>query len=424
MRFYITLFLLLIAAAPLAAADANGWDKSLTLGELLERVRQANPEIEAAGSAAAAMEAKADAEFSWMAPKFSYELMAAPEGDFSLAGKRYEVSQELPFFGRAWLKSRAASKGAKVGKAMARSKIEDKLYEAKSAYWRLAADARLLAVAEELTLKLNKLSGSSDGRADFGRLDRMGQAMGHMAGAMAADMEAMVLHQRQELKNAKALLKRLAADASKKELPLPQAEPSEILTLSDPSLAKIREVIREFNPMLAAAKAERERAEASRLYARTAWLPDMMLEAGWEEDPSGMRASSLKASLSLPWVWWGMSWNDNDMAEAEADSARALLRDAEARVDEESEVMLGEWTTGRDELRLAFEKAAPRARKAMEAAVGGYASGQVELSDALDAVMVLWKIEERLAHTWWHAGDARAGLERLMAQESAKGEKP
>jgi len=444
MKFAITLFIVLATAAPnqavrfgfgplgasqLEAAEADAWGKSLTLKRLVERVRQANPEIEAAQAEAEAAKAQASAAFSWEAPRLSYELMGAPDGDFSQPGvKRWELTQELPFLGRSWLKSRAARKAAASSEAMARLNIEDKVYEAKSAYWRLAADLRLQQVAEDLVARLGKLSNRSGERGNFGRLDRMGQVMDHMAGSMAAEMEGMLIHQRQEVLKGKAMLRRLAGEGnpreSARELPDPSGQPEDILGWSEASLAKLREAALTQNPMLEAARAEAARAQAALTLARTGWLPDLMLEAGWEENAMGMREGSLKAGISLPWIWWGMQAGDNSMASAEARAAAAMLRDAEARIEEEILVLQGEWATGRDELRLAYEKSAPRALKAVEAATSGYASGQVELREALDAVMNEWKVEERLAHTWWHAGDARAALERLTAQESAKGEKP
>jgi cobalt-zinc-cadmium efflux system outer membrane protein len=409
---------LLFAIISLPAAAST-----LSLDKVLALVEKNNPEISQAQADLRMAEGEATSAYAWPAPNLSVEWMevAAPELNLGAYGRqRFELSQSMPFFGRTLLAGRVATHAVDRQRAMARGVLEDKLMEARQAYWNLAAANTAYQAAERTMEAFHGMAGVSSSRARFGRLDRMGQMMDSMIGAQAAQMEGMLPHWRQERLKAESRLKRLMGWEQERSLPESADETGSLLETRVPTLGQLWQAVEGANPGLEEAKHHLNHAVALKTLALSGWLPDIMLEAGWEDDRLGGNAdATFKAGLSLPWLWFWKQSGAVSSAQAELEHSKTALESERLKLREDAQVQLGELTSGLEELRILCNKELPKAEQAMKQGLSGFKAGSIDANQTMQAVMGYWESSERLSQSISRVGESLAELNRLTSASSA-----
>jgi cobalt-zinc-cadmium efflux system outer membrane protein len=407
-------FLAVLMAVPLFAHA-----ETLSLSAVENAVRERNPALQAAWISADEAQAQVSADGAWTDPELSYEWMQLswPDPVLSEAGRRrLELTQTFPLFGQAGAKAAASRHGALLAQAQAREEEARLIFEAKDAYWSAQQAGSLVKAQVRTQAALAAMRKVSAQRGRFGRLDRMGQLMDAMLERELGTDEAMGLHWQAEERAARLRLERLMGEEVRPEGAWPDLAPAEAASLLAPSWtadeiwghAEVR------NPELQEAQHHVRHAQAELSAVRREWLPELMLEGGWEEGVTG-RDASIKAGLNLPWLWfWGQKGR-GQAAGLELKQAQAMVQDAEQMLREQCRLLASELYSSQAELKLSTERILPAAEKALQAAENGYASGDISPREAMDAVAGYWQAQEDYAHRLWHVGTTLAAIDRLMA---------
>jgi outer membrane protein TolC len=300
--------------------------------------------------------------------------------------------------------------------------VEGKIFEARQAYWELAAAERALGAAGRAVEALKGMRSLSSGRAGFGQLDRMGQLMNTMLGMEAAEMEIMLPHWGQERTRAEARLNRLMGAPQGTELPKAAVSLEDLQAVRAAYVGELGRRVEKNNPELEEARHHLEHARSARTLARSAWLPDLMLQGAMEEDSSGMRENSFMAGITLPWVWfWGKA-GKSGAANAEWEHSEVNLSAASLRLSEQAYVQQKELENSLEQLEIVVKKMIPLAEQGFKQAVSGFRSGSVGANEALMAVKAYWMAEERLSRLISGIGMSRAMLDMLMATHTSSKE--
>jgi len=204
-------------------------------------------------------------------------------------------------------------------------------------------------------------------------------------------------------------------------LPAPSVALQDLMALNAPSEEEVWKAALQSNPQIKAAEHEVLHAKAAAGLARSGWLPDLMFEAGFEQDrDGGMQEASLKAGISLPWLWYskqsGMSWAaQEDLRAAEAAKQRVTLA-----LREELREHQGGLSASVSALKIAALATLPLAEKAQRQALAGFRTGGITADQSMQALMAAWRAADRVGLLVGQAGSQWADLQHLMAEYSSR----
>ncbi len=355
-----------------------------SLDALLSRIPAGNPEVQAALAEADRAEADALSSASWPAPVLSAELMRIPAPSLNLGGygrHRFELSQDLPFFGRASAAGKVAAHEVEFRRAVVKQVLEDKILEARNAYYAwMASEIRAAALRESL----------ASFRALEGRMaqSRLNALMGTDPGSA---------------------------------LPAPNVALQDLMALNAPSEEEVWKAALRSNPQLKAAEHEVLHAASAAGLAKSGWLPDLMFEAGFEQDrDGGMQEASLKAGISLPWLWFSKQAGMNRVAQEDLRAAEAAKQKVTLALREELREHQGGLGAVVSALKIAALATLPLAEKAQKQALAGFRSGGIGADQSMQALMAAWRAADRVGVLAGQAGAQWAGLQHLMADYSSR----
>ncbi len=417
---------LLMASITFAATEIP---KTLRLESVLQTVFERNPDVAATRADADQARGMALASHAWASPRLELETMglAWPSPDINnWMERRVGISQELPFFGRTWLRGKASSSMADAKNVDAERVLRERLEEARAAYAGLAAAQRFLQGLQRVKAATAEMSAASARRAGFGQLDRMGQFMDSMLAMENADVQSMIPLAEQRRAMAEVRLQRLMGTDPLKPLPLAELDLEALVDEPIPSLESIQSHGELHAPMLAMARADLAAAKALKAAAAMGWLPDLMLSGSLTEDAMGQRASSAMLGLSLPWVWgWGQ-YGEHTAANAAFESARYKEQAARLMLREDLRMHWGDLKATTEALRITLKQTLPRVTRGLELARSGFKTSALGPSEILMAVQDYRMVEEKLETLTVQVAEARAHLLHQAASLFAHhlGEKP
>jgi cobalt-zinc-cadmium efflux system outer membrane protein len=390
----------------LAALTAHA--ELLTLDEAVRIAREHNPELRAARQQIAAATGRAQQAALWPNPELelSAEDMPTGSGGFSRSQNMIGLSQTVPFPGKKSLEARA-------GKATTRS-VEAQFHAAelavvrdvKTAFYRVLAGERRVAIADELVTLAESLARTARTRVEAGAAAAHEQLRAEIEGDRTkTELTAL----RRELTEARLTLARLIGQPDRRDAPLAG-------TLADtlPVTAARAEFART-HPRLAVVVAARERAELDLRRARLDALPDVTLSAAAGRDEAAKETlAEFRVSLPLPLFDRGQARKRE--AAANAAIARAELTGIEQQLLQEFLAAEARLQAAADQVTAYRERILPKAEEALRLVQGGFEAGKFGFIDVLDTQRTLAEARLTYAEKLLELNSAAAELEALWKE--------
>lgn len=378
---------ILVPALVLAIVPGSLWaDETLSLPQLLQEARRANPTLLAAHKRWEAVQAKVLQAKALPAPKIGIEFEEIPRGTIKVnqATVMYQLIQALPFPGKLSLRHQVAVKNAQVA-AMAFKQAEwDVITQLKSAYYDLFLNDRELEIQQEQVLWLNQAVASARARYATGSASQAELLRVQGEALEASNALTVLAHRRQAIAaHLNHLLDRPAHE------PLGQPEMIRLVSLAV-TPDELLLMAQERQPELLAMKYASERAEAEWKLAKRELLPDLetMLEL---RDPAmgPIGPWDLSLALVIPfWFWTKLQYGvkaalyDKDSMQA---AYRAMQNEVARRIHEHWHEAMAAYTTA----KLCRDGLIDLSRQTVVSATAAYQSGRGSLAELLDALRTL-----------------------------------
>lgn len=374
-------FIRALVPAMLVAIPISSPAASLRAADVVQRARDANPEVMEARERGLAASSRARAQGRLPDPVAGVQLWNAPADNPFDAGNAEMVmvglEQSVPLPPKLRLRRSAEAAMAQAAGEERRgvgNRVQQQALHAFHEYWRATEELAIHVGHVEIAKQVLATAESQYG-AGNGRQHDVLRARGDLA-RLHADV-AMI---RQQVASTSAVLRALMALGDEEELGTPQLESA----LADvPDLPSLERRLTETRPEVrAAADAEASALESLRLARLETWVPDVMVGLTWMDSRMGADGWMPMVRLNVPLAgrWDAQSAARHDAAAARfsraaaANNALAELRDAHARV-----------TASRDILERFAKEILPIAEASLESARGAYVGGGGDFLDLLDA---------------------------------------
>jgi len=409
----------LVLGAPLAIAF-DGANIGASVESLLEFARERNPELasmrheaEAAGERAVSAGALPD-------PKLRIELEDVtmmgeqnPTLSPSRAGKaRYQIMQELPWFGKRDLQREVAALDAEGAKGKAHATWAELAARIKAAY----AQLYYVHESERLTGEILDL---------MTRLERVTQV--RYAGGLAAQSDAIraqveLTNMKNELvmlDNEKRMLHARMNMLIARPVAAPLADPERLRPLPPPArleYAVLAERVRGRNPRLSSEDARVRAAEKSRDLAYKNRYPDFAVGFAPVQTGKSVKEWEVMLEMNIP-----IQQSSRRAMERESE---AMLSAARARRDATSNEVLSELAESLSALEAARRTESiitgsllPQAELTYKAALASYENGKVDFATLLDAQRQIRQARQGKIKAQAEAQARLAEIERLLGEE-------
>ena len=411
MNRFVAAFLAMTLASFVSPARAEE-GAALSLPELLQELRRANPDLLAAKKQVEAMQARIPAVRGLPAPKIGVEFEEIPRGTFKVnrATVIYSLLQSIPFPGKLSLRQKVAMAEAQRTAAIFKKMELDLTTQLKTAYYDLFLTDRELEIQREQRIWLDQ--GLESARARYGT---GGISQGELLHAQSEAQEAanqveVLAHRRRSLE---AHLNHLLSRPVEEAVGPPGGIPLEPVP-SDP--AELTAKALENQPELLVFKFSAERAQADWKLAKRELLPDLetMLEL---RDPAmgPVGPWDLTLALVLPFWFWTKQKYGVQVALFDKESAEAAFQGARNEAARQVHENWHEAKAAYDTAKLCQDSLIPLASQAVASEMALYQSGR---SSYMELLEVLRGLAERKRTYYQHL----AGLEqRMVLLEQAVG---
>jgi outer membrane protein TolC len=294
------------------------------------------------------------------------------------------VRQMVPFAGRIAADRRALRAEADLAAALARGTAQDAALVAVGAAVQAAARREEVRAIGRSLEALDILIASVTSRYRTG-------------GTLLADV-AMLKVERGDtaamLREAEAMVAEAAAMWSgvfpRATMPLLDSGPDAAWT--PPST----DAIVDASPLVMAAGAERDAAQAMRTSARAAFAPDLELSTAVDVRDTGP-VMDIAVAVSLPlWAPWGQEPRLR-AASADLGAAEAVWATRRAEVGAQAAAATARWAAARDREDMFRNQIVPYAEAAALSARAAYEAGQVPVVAVIDAIRDEWSNRSRAA---------------------------
>ncbi len=385
---------------------------ALSLPELIQELRRANPDLLAAKKQVEAMQARIPAARGLPAPRIGVEFEEIPRGTFKVnqATVIYSLLQSIPFPGKLSLRQKVAVAEAQRTAAVFKKAELDLTTQLKTAYYDLFLTDRELEIQREQKIWLDQAVESARARYGTGGISQNELLRLQSEALEAANQVEVLIHRRRGLE---AHLNHLLNRPVEGKMAPPAEIPLEPVPSGPEELvAKALEN----QPELLVFKFSSERAEADWKLAKRELWPDLetMLEL---RDPAmgPIGPWDLTLALVLPfWFWTKQKYGvrgalfNKESAEHAFQGAR---NEAARQVHENWHEAMAAYGTA----KLCRESLIPLASQAVASEMALYQSGRGSFMELLDALRML---AERKRTYYEHL----AGLEqRVILLEQAVG---
>ncbi|QAT17555.1 hypothetical protein BU251_07410 [Candidatus Velamenicoccus archaeovorus] len=364
--------------------------EELDLKRAMNEALEANPEILSAKRSYEAANARIWQAASLTDPMFSvgYDKMTA---DRMLTGepmKTYEISQDIPFPTKLFLRAKVASKLAKMAYENYQAKEKEIISQVKSAYAELFVIYREIEVNKEDKSILEQLSQSAVSRYKTGE-GPQADVLKAQVELASVDTELVMLEQRRL--TAQGRLNVLLNRDPQDELGAPSA--GETIKFSQ-TLQDCYALAKQNNPELKAYRYAIDKGQAAYHLAQNEFLPDFRVTYKQMMNDEKSWAGMVGVTVPL-WFFQKQAFgvkemkSELEMVKAEyAAKEKAVLfdvRDAYARVEANKKL-----------IELYETSFLPQAEETLEASLKGYESNQSDFLTLLDSRRML--IDFKLKH--------------------------
>ncbi len=348
----------------------------LTLATVLANVRQASPELLAAGLEVRARTAEAAQAGRWTNPSLTVEIENFAGGGeyygFDQAETTLAVEQTLRLGGKRQLGEQAARASAALGEAECAVLLREAELEAALLYAELVAAVEAEALSAEAAELGEDLLAISDRRVEAGEAAPPERAR---ARAEAARLKADAAGAASLIEQSRyALASIWGGDGEAIGLPVSGLQ-SGTDTDTGPAVS---------HPRLDAARAAESLGTRIEALERAQILPDLDVSAGIRRyEATGEQA--LVAGISVPLPIFDRNRDAADAARYRAEAARAGTRGVEARLRAQQQAAVARLRAAEIRVSLLNEEAVPAASQAYEAALQGYRIGRFDLDQTINA---------------------------------------
>lgn len=394
----------LVAQEVPSAAPASTPTDTLRLADVLARVRDANPSVQAARLRAEAERERVSPAGALPDPVLELGLMNRPLDDFGTDERMtmnvVGIRQMLPWPGNQGFSEQARGHAARAAEADAEEAVVTVIARAKGVYARLAYLDRAIGITAETRDLLRDFLAVAETRYASGAGIQQDLLQAQVAvGRTTADVVAMEQERIAAAARLNALIGRPAGE------PIPAVElPQQVGEIAP--LDTLMALAAERRPALEAARERALAAEAEYRGAGRARYPDVELRIAWGQRPEYVDMGSVSLGVSLP-LWGGTKQAPLQRAAAAAKAEEEALA---LDLHYETWARLGELRAHAERARTLEEiyriSILPQAEAAVESALAAYRVGQVDYATLLDA---------RLSVNRYEIDRVRLAAERLQA---------
>lgn len=391
-----------------------------TVESLLAFARANNPEYASMQLEAAAAAERIGPAGALPDPRFRTELRDITRGgtqDPTLAparvgSTRYQITQDLPWFGKLDLKREIAEFDAEGAKGKAQATWAELAARIKIAYARLY----YLQRTERLNREILDL---------MARLEQVAQA--RYAGGLAAQQDVIRAQVEQttmknellaldgEQRQARARLNGLLARPASATL----ADPEQWRAVPSPAkleYSALEERVRNRNPQLFAESSRVKSAEKARDLATRNRYPDFTIGLGSVQIQSGLSEIELMIELNIPFR--------QESRRSQERESESMLSAAKARRDALANQVLADLSenlaaieAARQAEALATTNLLPQSELTFRSALAGYESGRVDFATLLDAQRQIRQARQTQIKAQAEAQARLADIERLVGED-------
>ena len=389
----------------------------LRLSDVTAIALQSRAEITAANARADALAQRPAIVSSLEDPMVSVSVDHYPFTGMMDGGRRYDrsisVEQKFPLSGILSHRRSAALADAVRARALAGVTELDVVLGAQRSFFMLLERRRMRPVIDE---QISLASLLVDVAAS-----RYASGTGAQADILRAEAEVARLKSKRQaldaqIRGAEAMLN--AGLGRPVDVVIPELH--YLPSLAEPaSIAEVLELAAETRPELDAGAAEVQRANAETQAMRSMYKPMATVRAGYAETMAEGPGAMLMVGLSVP-IWRRRL--SSGVAEAQA-----MQRMADADLEAMRRMVAGEALVAREEViaariqvNLLRQDVLPRAQLAIDAALGGYSSGQGSLIAVIEAARALWEAqgeqvmaESALGESWSRLDRATGANQRV-----------
>ncbi|EXS68704.1 MULTISPECIES: TolC family protein [unclassified Sphingobium] len=413
----LTFWLLLPQAAPaqspteavVTREQTASLPSPLRISDVTTIALQNRAEVTAAKARADALAQRPAIVSSLEDPMVSVSVDHYPFSAMMDGGRRYDrsisVEQKFPLSGILSHRRSAALAEAERARALAGVTELDVVLNAHRGFFMLLERRRMQPVVDEQITLASLLVDVAASRYASGA--------GAQADILRAEAEVARLKARRQsldaqIRSAEAMLN--AGLGRLVDAPVPELhyQPS----LAEPaSIAEVLERATESRPELAAGAAEVQRARAETRAMRSMYKPMATVRAGYAETMAEGPGAMLMVGISVP-IW--RKRLSSGVAEAQA-----MERMADADLEAMRRMNSGEALAAREDVvaariqvNLLRQDVLPRSKVAVDAALGGYSSGQGSLIAVIEAARGLWQAQGEEVMAESALGEAWSRLDR------------
>jgi outer membrane protein TolC len=388
---------------PQMVATVAGGD-TLRMADVLVRVREANPSIQAARLRAEAERERVSPAAALPDPMLELGMMNRPLDDFGAEERMtmnvLGVRQMFPWPGNQGFAEEERGHAARAAELDAAETLAMVVARARSVYARLAFLDRAIRITTETSNLLRDFLSVAETRYASGEGIQQDLLQAQVAvGRTVADLAAMEQERIATAARLNALMGR------------PAGEPIPAVHLPQPagriaSLDTLMAMAAQRRPALEAARERALASEARYRAAGRARYPDLEVRIAWGQRPNYVDMGSVSLGVSLP--LWGGSKQAPLQRAAAAETAERNARAMDLHY--ETWARLGELRASAERARTLEEiyrvSILPQAEAAVESALAAYRVGQVDYATLLDA---------RLSVNRYEIDRVRFAAERLQA---------
>jgi outer membrane protein TolC len=398
-------------AAPTSTIHAT-LSPGASLSELVEVALANQPEVHAAEARVRRLMAKMPQLAALPDPKFKASAGSMAETAAGRVDWMAGVEQALPFPGKLREMAKAAGKDAEAAAAQLESVRLSVAAQVEQAYWNLYLAGRSSAITRENQGALKLIQNSVDARVAANKRSQEDQLR---LAAEAGRLENVLIQSTRQEASARARLNSLLDRPAGAALPTPTFE----RTGSRRDLRSLLAAAEAQHPSVRAANAELEAFRHRLNRAKLEAYPDFFLGAqhaavadgGLAPSANGRDQIFATVGVSIP-LWQAPRRAMIDEAEAGIEEATAKIGSARANLRYEVEDAWFRARATEDLITLFDKQLIPEAQQAFETVLTGFASGEQNFVDSLDAWRQLLAVQLQQAGNQAELGKALAALRK------------
>ncbi|MFA5156744.1 MAG: TolC family protein [Candidatus Omnitrophota bacterium] len=401
-------FLIVIFPAPSYSSDI------FSLNLLIDECLTNNPQIQAAKQRYEAAQARVRLLRTLEDPKIEYEynkiipdMIAGGTGNAG-AMRTFQVSQEIPFPTKLFLRKQSAQKEANAYEQEYKETERKVIKDLKDSYFQLFLNDKKIEVTKE---NLGLLSQFIEIANKKYAVNKTGQQDSLKAQVEYSKLSNQFVLLEQEKKIFQSMLNSLLNRSQDIELSNIEEKSNKALELDEQRILKLT---KENRPELRSFKEMLRKAEIDYALAKQEYFPDFMIKYKRQEKNGGVGSWSGMLGITVPLWFWEKQDSFVKEAHANVGVGKAEYQAEENMVLFEARSAYARFEAGKKLVKIYETGVLPQAQAALETAQRGYETGAVSFLDLLDSLRTLREFQIEYFEALANLEIALADLERTV----------